>query len=153
MKKVITLIVVVLVLLVLGAGVSGVVVDNLTSQNIENELKSIDLPLNTTVESSVSRTGKLTSSSGPLQYYGAVLLNSTLPLGQINSYLTANYKGELNIKVINLSDAPNCADFGAGFEPELRFSYHDEAPNGYYIVYAFGEGQDPFPMLDYRTYF
>ena len=45
MKKVITLIVVVLVLLVLGAGVSGVVVDNLTSQNIENELKSIDLHL------------------------------------------------------------------------------------------------------------
>ncbi len=153
MKKVISLIVVFVILLVAGAAVVGVVMDNVTSQNIESELKSIELPSNTTVEGSVSRTGKLTSTDGPLQFYGAVLLKSTYPLAQLNSHFATKYTGDLNIKVIDLKDAPNCVDFGAGFDPELRFSYHDEAPKGYYILYAFGEGQDPFPMIDYRSYF
>ncbi len=153
MKKVISVIIVFVILLVAGAAVTGIVVDNMTSQNIENELKSIELPLNTTIEDSVSRTGKLTGPSSSLEYYGAVLLKSTYPLASLNSHYKAAYKGDLDIKIISLRDAPDCMDFGADFAPELRFSHHDASPEGYYMVYAFGEGQDPFPMLDYRSYF
>ncbi len=151
MKKIISVILVFVILLITGAAITGVVMDNIASQNVESEIKSIELPLNTTVEGSVSRTGKLTSSSGALEFYGAVLLKSTYPLGQIKSYFSSNYSGDLDIKVIALSEAPTC--FGAEFPPELRFSHHDSAPDGYYIVYAFVDGQDPFPMLDYRSYF
>ncbi len=153
MKKVISLIVAFVILLVAGAAVAGVIMDNTASQNIESELKSIELPTNTTIEASVSRTGRLTSSSGSLEYYGAVLIKSTYPYAQLQSHFKTAYTGDLDIRLIELKNARDCVDFGAEFDPELRFSYHDESPNGYYILYAFGEGQDPFPMLDYRTYF
>lgn len=150
MKRFFSVLIVLIILAVLGAAVAGLVVDNMTAQNIENELSSVELPMNTTIVATASRAGKLTSKNGPLEFYGGVLLQSSLPLAQINSHYNAAYKGDLDIKVISLDQAPGV--FGNVFPSELRFGYHDSAPKGYYMVYAFAEGEDPFPMLDYRTY-
>ena len=151
MKKVVSTVIVLLILAVLGAAVAGVLVDNSTSQNIEKEISAIKLPDSTTIDASISRTGKLTVKNGALQFYGAVLLKSGEPIGLIQSHYKNEYKGDLELKVIPLAQAR--AEFGDDFDPELRFSHHEGAPDGYYIAYAFANGQDPFPMLDYRTYF
>lgn len=155
MKKFLSVFFVVIILGILGAAVAGVLVDNSTSQNVEKEISSIKLPDGATIDASISRTGKLTVKNGALQFYGAILIKSPEPLGLIQSHYKTEYKGDLipadELKVISLSQAK--ATFGDDFDPELRFSHHDATPDGYYIVYAFVNGQDPFPMLDYRTYF
>ena len=43
--------------------------------------------------------------------------------------------------------------FGENFPDDLRFSHHDDSPKNYYIAYAFGTGQSPSTMMDYRSYF
>lgn len=149
MKKFFSTFLVILILLAVGTFVTAIIVDNTTSSNIEAELKSIPLPKNTSIEASVSRTGKLTTH-GSLQFYGALFIRSTNSLGELRLYYENNYKGDLAVNVINFNDARS--EFGEEFPEDLRFGYHSSGKN-YYIIYAFGNGQDPFPMLDYRTYF
>ncbi len=151
MKKFLSILFVFVILAILGAAITGVVVDNITSKNVENELSSIELPDNTTIDSTISRTGKLTVKDGALQFYGAVLLKSSSPYALLQSHYTTEYKGDLEIKLIPLSTAK--AEFGEDFDSALRFGHHDGQPEEYYLLYAFTEGQMPFPMLDYRSYF
>lgn len=141
----------ILILAIVGAAVAGVLVDNKTSMDIENSIKKIPLPSNTTVDASVSRTGKLRDPNGTLEFYGAVLLQSNNDFGTLRGYYRDHSPDDLNLKVIKLADAKK--QFGSKFPDDLRFSHHDTAPEHYYIVYDFGVGQDPFPMLDYRSYF
>ncbi len=149
MKKFFATFLVVLVLLIVGTLVTAIIVDNTTSSNIEAELKSIPLPSGTSIQASASQTGKLTNV-GSLQYYGGLFLKSNLSLGELRLYYDEKYKGDLAIKVISFDDAET--EFGKDFPKELRFGYHSKG-KGFYILYAFAPGQDPFPMLDYRTYF
>ena len=138
--KVIKVFIAILILAVVGAAIAGVVVDNLTSAEIEKQIKMIDVPSNTTIDASVSRTGKLSDTNGPLEFYGA-----------LKAYYSSNSPDGLSIQVVSLEMAKNT--FGDKFPEDLRFSHHDNSPKNYYIAYAFGTGQSPFPMMDYRTYF
>lgn len=151
MKKFFSTFFVILILAVVVGAIVGLVGDNMNAQGIENELKSINFPTGTTVVSSTSSVGRLTVPNGPLQFYGGVLLQSNESAGELLSLIQAKYNGDLDYKLIPLANAP--AEFGTDFPSELRFGYHDSAPKGYYLLYAFGEGQDPLPYLDYRFYF
>lgn len=151
MKKFFSILIVLIIFGAIGALVAGFVVDDLTSKNIESTLNSINPPANSTVVQSVSQTGRITTKVGALQYYGAILVQSSQPLGVVRAhYEVTNKPEDLDVKVIPLSEST--ATFGNDMDGKLRFSHHDSAPNGYYIVYAFAEGQMPFPMLDYRSY-
>lgn len=145
----------ILVLAIVGALLSGILMDNFASSDIESQLKSIEPPANgtktSTIVDSVSRTGKLSDPNGPLEFYGAVLIESNVDYGSIKGYYNDKSTDELNIKVVSQKEAEDT--FGSDFPKELRFSHHDSAPDGFYIVYAFGKGKDPFPLLDYRAYF
>ncbi len=148
--KAIKVIIVILVFAVVGFAVASIFVDNFTSSSIESSLKGIAVPQNSSVDASVSKTGKL-NQTAVLQYYGAILVKSSMPLGNIRSYYNANKPADIaEINVINLADGKSV--LGDTFPGDLRFSQHDAAPNGYYIVYSFGEGQMPFPMGDFRSY-
>lgn len=149
--KAIKVIIVLLIFAVVGAAVAAIIVDDMTSSNIESALNSIAAPQNTTVDGSVHQTGKLTSDDTVLRYYGAILIKSTTPLGQLRGYYAANKPAEIaDINVIALSESKNV--LGENFPKELRFSHHDDAAKDYYIVYSFAEGQMPWPMLDFRSY-
>ncbi len=141
----------ILILAVVGAAIAGVVVDNMTSANIESQIKSIDLPSNTSIDASTSRTGKLRDPNGPLEFYGAVLLQSNNDYGSLKAYYRDHSPEGLNLQVVKLVDSRK--EFGDNFPADLRFSHHDAAPDHYYIVYDFGLGESPFPMMDYRSYF
>lgn len=155
MKKFLSLFFVLIILGVLGIAIAGVLVDNSTSQKVEKEISAIKLPDGATIDATTSGTGKLTVKNGALQFYGAVLIKSSEPLGLIKSHYQKEYKGDLipkeDLMVIPLSQAKGV--LGPDFPEDLRFSYHDSAAEGYYMIYAFVNGQDPFPMFDYRTYF
>lgn len=149
--KAIKVLIALILLAVIGCAISGVVVDNFTSMNVETSLKSIPLPENTTVDASISRTGKLTSDYGPLEYYGAILLQSNQSLGGLRSYYSTKAPEDLDVKIVSLKNVKQSEL--KDLDPDLRFSHHDNSPDNYYILYSFAEGQDPFPKFDYRTYF
>lgn len=152
MKKAFTILFVLFIFAILGLAVSGFVVDEMTSKNVENALNTIAPPANSSVESSVSKTGKI-HNTGAIEYYGAILVQSTQPLGNLRSYYNSNKPAELsNIYVCALADYKADPNIGETFPKDLRFGYHDDAPENYYIVYSWGEGQMPFPMFDYRSY-
>lgn len=140
----------ILIIAIAGALVAGVLVDNKTSSDIENKLKAIELPNATTIESSVSRTGRLSDPNGPMEFYGAILLQSNTDYGSLKAHYRDRAPEGLNCNVVSLAEAQST--FGSDFPAELRFSYHDKSPEHYYVVYAFGKGEEPFPMLDYRSY-
>lgn len=141
----------ILLLGVVAAAISGVVVDNMTSSEIEGQIKAVELPANTSIDASISRTGKLSDPNGPLEFYGAVLLQSTNNYGSLKAHYSSNSPEGISIQVVSLAQAKQ--EFGDKFPEDLRFSHHDNAPENYYIAYAFGLGKTPFPMLDYRSYF
>ena len=149
--KAIKVFIAILILAIVGAAIAGVVVDNLTSAEIEKQIKMIDVPSNTTIDASVSRTGKLSDPNGPLEYYGAVLLQSKMDYGSLRAYYSSHSPEGLSVEVVSMEMAKNT--FGENFPDDLRFSHHDDSPKNYYIAYAFGTGQSPFPMMDYRSYF
>ena len=144
----------IIILAIVGALVAGLLVDNFTSSDIEGKLKAIEPPASGTKTSSivdsVSRTGKLSDPNGPLEFYGAILIESSVDYGSIVGYYKDKSTADLDIKVVSQKQAADT--FGSDFPKELRFSHHDSSPDGFYIVYAFGEGNDPFPLLDFRAY-
>ena len=133
-----------------AALVSGFIVDNMIASNIEASLNNIAVPAGTTIESSISRAGKLTTKDGALQFYGAILLQSTQSLGALRSYYKANQPEGLDLEVINLKDSKMM--LGENIPADLRFSYRDANSANCYIVYAWGEPQLPFTMFDIRSY-
>ncbi len=144
----------ILILAIVGALVAGIVVDNITSADIEGKLKAIETPTSGTktaaIVGSISRTGKLSDPNGPLEFYGAILLETDIDYGALVGYYRDKSDDDLDIKVVSQEQAK--ATFGDDFPEDLRFSHHDSAPKGFYIVYAFGRPRDPFTMLDYRSY-
>lgn len=152
MKKFMSILFVLLLFGFIGLLAASFIIDDMTSKNIESTLNSISPPSGTTIEQSVSRTGKITTKNGAVQYYGAILLQSNQPYAVLKGYYEkANKPEQYDVTLISLSDAASY--FGPNMPGELRFSHHDSAPDGYYIVYAFGEAQMPFPMFDFRSYF
>lgn len=142
---------VILVFAIVGVAVAAIIVDDMTSANIESALNSIAAPQNSSIDGSVHKSGKLTPDDTVMRFYGAILVKSSLPLGQLRSYYSGNKPAELtDINVINLSDSKSV--LGENFPSDLRFGHHDDAAKGYYIVYSFAEGQMPFPMCDFRSY-
>lgn len=148
--KVIKIFFVLIIFAIVGGLVAGYVVDELISKNIESALNDITVPANTTVDSSISKTGKITNQDGGLQFYGAILLQSNEKLGTLRSYYKSHAPQGIDLEVINLADSKKI--FGENMPSELRFGYHDKAPENYYIVYAWGEAQLPYTMLDFRSY-
>ncbi len=151
MKKFFATFFVIVIVGIFGCAITGLVADNIKAQNIEKELADVELPTGTTMVTSISRVGRLTVPNGPIQFYGAVLLQSNESAGELLSSFQSKYKGDLDYKLIPLEEAPE--EFGTDFPKDLRFNYHDSAPKGYYMVYAFADGDDPFLYMDYRYYF
>ena len=149
--KAIKVIFALILIAVIGAGIVGFFVDNATSKDLTDNLSAIPLPVNTTIEATTHKTGRLNTSA--LQFYGAVLLRSTQPYAKLKSYYKAKAPADLDYRILRLKDAKTDPEF-KDLDPELRFSYHDEMPENYYILYSMTTtGKQPFPMMDYRSYF
>ncbi len=141
---------VLIIFAVVGAIVSGFIVDNMIASNIEAALNDIPVPQGTTIEASISKAGKITTTDGGLQFYGAILLQSTQGLGALRSYYKSRQPEGIDLDVINLKDSKLM--LGENMPDDLRFSYRESNPSNCYIVYAWGEPQLPFTMFDIRSY-
>lgn len=143
-------IIVVLVIVAIVAGlVACPIVNDMTAKDIENDLISIAPPSNSSVVKSISASGKIRKSATVMQYYGAVLIQSSMKEEFIKQY----YK-EKDPDIFVVSQQNGKTEL-ADIDKELRFGEYDEnaTKNAYYIIYKWGSGQEPFNILDYRVMF
>lgn len=108
-------------------------VNDNTAMQLEKELLNIPLPEDTYVVESLSQAGKLWGNGNGMQYYGAMLISSELPLEELKSHYL-QYNCNINIQTTTEINT----DHG-----ELHFP-SDTFPDNAYIVEKFGQGVNEF---------
>ncbi|MBQ8684217.1 MAG: hypothetical protein IJ518_06860 [Clostridia bacterium] len=128
----IVMVVVAVALLIGGLGVP--IANNAVALGIQRDLEALPLPPDTTVEEAVSGAGKLSGNGNGMQYFGAVLLHSTLSLEQLNTYYVQHRRGLFDCLVaVQEGSEIQVADNG-----NLSFSTAMEG-EGWYILYTWGD--------------
>ena len=86
MKKTAIIIAAVLLLVLIVLPFVIVIVNDNTAAGVERELVSLPLPEKTVFVESLSKAGKLVGNGNGMQYYGAMLITSQMPLEGLQSY-------------------------------------------------------------------
>ena len=119
--------------------------NNHYAEQVEKELRETPLPEKTEIIDSVSQTGKLVGNGNGMQYFGAILLKSKLSLNNLEDYYSAYQKNEWSYVV-----EPQKTQIIEVVEHN-RISFSEKVDDeGYYIVYAWGDGPDVLEELDFR---
>lgn len=119
--------------------------NNHYAKQVEKELRETPLPEKTEIIDSVSQTGKLVGNGNGMQYFGAILLKSKLSLNDLEDYYSAYQKNEWSYVV-----EPQKTQIIEVVEHN-RISFSEKVDDeGYYIVYAWGDGPDVLEELDFR---
>lgn len=103
-------------------------INNAIALGIEKDLKKLPLPDKTQLVESTSLAGKMVGSGNGMQYLGAILIKSDLPLKELQAHY-ADYDGVVEPQLN--------ADIRVVVNQELSFR-HEEYGVGYYIVYRWG---------------
>ncbi len=142
MKKTIALIGVILAILAVF-WISIPTVNNMCAASVKNALLETPLPAKTEVVGSFSQAGKMAGNGNGMQYLGAILIKSTLPLDEIKSHYTQY--GDVASEYIIAEGTEVSFDMTVvAFQADL------EKDAQYYVVYSWGEGIKPFSELDIR---
>lgn len=126
--------------------ISAPFVNDYTASHIAREIKNLPLPENTEYIDSVSAAAKLSGNGNGMQFFGAMLIKSELPLEQLDRYY-ADYR---------TSDWDLLVEVQAGQKIEgidhrdLTFQVEMQPDASYYIVYTWGDGIFPFAEFDIR---
>lgn len=143
-------IIAVLVVIAVAIGIIACpVVNDFTAKDIESELNSIPVPTGTTYVKSISASGKVRKNATVVQYYGAVLVQSTLSEDGLAQYYKQK---DPNVFLISQEKGKTVL---ADIDKDLRFGEYDEnsTKNSYFILYKWGSGKEPFNLFDYRVMF
>jgi len=117
------------VVLIILFNVAIAVINNGIADSVRKDLIKTPLPENTQIISSASIAGKVVGNGNGMQYFGAVLVKSELPLEELKLYYS-NY----NYYVAVQTDKNiNVIDHGS-----YSFNIKGGELTGHYIVYGFG---------------
>lgn len=134
-KKLLKIIIPIVIILVPIIGyISIVIANNTIANNIEKELKSYPLPVNTQIADSISATGKLTGNGNGMQYFGALLISTELDEEDIIRYYQVYSK---NIRIEKQETEKIVCE---PIHSELTFDNFDQSKNNY-IIYSWGSYQ------------
>lgn len=112
------------------------IANNAVALGVERELKKFPLPPDTVVVESTSAASKLAGNGNGMQYFGAVLLKSELPIEQLYDHYRPYRKG--------LQDCLIEPQSGSEIQPRGEsliggLSFRDPAQGeGYYLLYSWG---------------
>ena len=120
-------------------------VNDFSAHRTMADIASLPLPRDTRIAERFSRAGKLVGSGNGMQFLGALLLESELPLEELEKHYSAYREKEWEY-VVEVQDTQ------AIQATEHRYcSFKTDVTNGqYYIVYTWGNGISPFQDLDIR---
>ena len=109
------------------------VINNFIAADVVQDLEALPLPPSTSVADSLSAAGKLSGAGNGVQYFGALLLHSTLSLEELQEYYMPYQKV--------LFDCCVKPQSGAAVEQveniDLSFSA-DVQGDGWYVLYTWG---------------
>lgn len=141
--KVTCIIAVVLVLLFLA---STPFVNNHSASRIADRLEDLPLPESTELIETVSAAGKLVGNGNGMQFFGAMLIKSELTFEELDSFYAAHRECEWDCIVETQTEQKiELIEHGS-----LSFSHSPAQGDGYYIIYSWGSGIEPFCYLDIR---
>lgn len=144
MKKLRLFGIVAVFLLIAGCASIPIINDHYAYQT-EKELCSIPLPKETEFIESLSKSGKLAGNGNGMQYFGAMLIKSDLPIEELEKY----YSGYRNNDWEYLVDIQEGQEIEVVDHGTLQFTKQIEG-KGYYIVYSWGDGNSLLGEIDIR---
>lgn len=138
-KKVILIIASAVVLLTVCFCVSIPVVNDLYAKKVADELEALPLPENTRIAEKMSAAAKLWGNGSGMQYMGALLIESELPLDELEELYSEGAMqcriSRQNGKTITVTEHGNYS-----FKTDID-------SDNYYIVYALGSSDSALQRL------
>ena len=142
------LLVVIIFIVVISISLFVVVIplaNNYYAKQVEKELRETPLPEKTEIIDSVSLAGKLVGNGNGMQYFGAILLKSKLPLNDLEDYYSVYQKNEWSYVVERQENQIITV------VEHSKISFSEKVDDeGYYIVYSWGDGPNLLEELDFR---
>lgn len=114
-------------------------VNDFCAAQVEKRLISLPLPEDTAVIESLHRAGKLAGNGNGMQFLGAVLVRSELPMDVLSDHYP-----HCDIRVYDGGTLPFINHASLAFNAQL------EPDACYYVIYDWGNGINLFEMLDIR---
>ena len=121
------------------------IVNNLSAKWVMEDIDSIPLPENTQAVERYSRAGKLVGNGNGMQFFGAILIESELPLEELDTYYSSYREAPWDYIVeAQRTQRIDVIEHGS-------FSFETDVSIGeFYIVYSWGDGISPFQDCDLR---
>ncbi len=145
MKKIFTTMFFIMITAFLSFLIAAPIVNDSIAKKTAAELANLPLPDHTELVESVYQAGKLIGNGNGMQYFGALLIKSNLPLEELKKYYSNFAENEWDCIVeqqmrteINVIEHGNLA-----FQTEI-------AGDNYYIVYSWGDNDTIFHDFDIR---
>lgn len=120
-------------------------VNDMTAEKVSEKLASTTLPERTEIVEQIDRAGKLCGNGNGMQFFGAILLKSELTQEELDQYYE-KYRKESWEYVV----APQVTEHVEAVELEDLSFTAAISEEGYYIVYTWGTGVEPFCEFDLR---
>lgn len=117
------------------------VVNNAIALGVENRLEDLPLPEGATRIGSISAAGNLTGSHTGMQYFGAILIKSDLPVLDIIDFYNPYRHDIMDCMVEKQTDATVTINGKPLNEGNLRFTVEDVGGDCY-MVYSWGSTPD-----------
>jgi len=118
------------VLLIIVFNVVIAVINNGIADSVRKDLIKTPLPENTQIISSASAAGKVVGNGNGMQYFGAVLVKSELPLEQLELYYS-KYNYEVAVQTDKQINVIDHGSYSFNIKGDGELTDH-------YIVYGFG---------------
>lgn len=144
--KLVYIIIILPVVAIVAFMISIPIVNDASASKITEELQEIPLPEKTEYIEAVSKAGKMTGNGNGMQYFGAILVKSELPVEELDGYYSAYREREWDCVVEEQAGQEiACIEHGTlSFETDLSEGEQ------YYIIYSWGSGNELFAELDIR---
>lgn len=145
MKKAMVFLPAVILILITGICISAPIINDCVAQQVAEELQSLPLPEKTELVEVRSAAGKLIGNGNGMQYFGAILIKSELPLAALEAYYAGYAKEEWEC-IVEKQDDKTVQVIEHG---NLNFETEIDSEN-FYIVYSWGSNDSIFNELDLR---
>lgn len=145
MKKLSVTVILIIFIGLLAVLAASPVINNRMAKNTADKLVDLPLPDDTEFIESIYRAGKLVGNGNGMQYFGAILIKSELPVEKLKEYYLSFAGNEWECMVEKQTDA----DIKIIEHAQLTFKT-DVKGDGYYIVYSWGDNNTVFHEFDIR---
>lgn len=132
-------------ILVICGLLSIFIINDYTAKQVENNLWDLPLPEKTKLVDGISKAGKLSGSGNGMQYFGAILIKSELPLEDLEKYYS-DYRSNEWEYIVEVQEGQAIRTIEHGV---LKFT-EVVGDKGYYIVYSWGKGIGLLEEIDIR---